>query len=78
VPNEVGPAPDLAPRNTSFGNSVARLVGETESRIAPSKLPRTGDVLIGREDELAILDEAWKNSKTCIVQIVAPGGVGKT
>jgi len=44
----------------------------------PSKLPRTGEYLIGRSQELATLTRAWTNSKTHIVQIVAPGGVGKT
>ena len=34
--------------------------------------------MIGRSKELATLTRAWKNSKTNIVQIVAPGGVGKT
>ena len=33
---------------------------------------------MGRDEELATLDQAWSNPKTCIVQIVAPGGVGKT
>jgi len=33
---------------------------------------------VGREDELAILDQAWENPQISIVQIVAPGGVGKT
>jgi hypothetical protein len=47
-------------------------------RIAVSKMPRTGDYLVGRDDELAILDQAWTHPNTCIVQIVAPGGVGKT
>lgn len=47
-------------------------------RIMVSKLPRTGEHLVGRDSELAILDDAWVNSPTSIVQIVAPGGVGKT
>jgi hypothetical protein len=43
-----------------------------------SKLPRTGEHLVGRTKEKASLTRAWNNPKTCIVQIVAPGGVGKT
>ena len=57
---------------TSLSNSP------TERRIATTKLPRTGDHLVGRETELQRLEEAWANKKTTIVQIVAPGGVGKT
>ena len=32
----------------------------------PSKLPRTGEHLIGRSKELATLTRAWKNPKTSI------------
>jgi hypothetical protein len=49
-----------------------------ENPFPPSKLPLTGEHLIGRSQELATLTRAWNNSKTHIVQIVAPGGVGKT
>lgn len=44
----------------------------------PTKLPTTGDHLIGRESELEKLTEAWHNESKRLVQIVAPGGVGKT
>ena len=79
--NPVGTIPDLStktappPSNQPAGSSVAPW---QSSPIAVSKLPRTGDILIGRQVELRRLTQAWKNPKTCIVQIVAPGGVGKT
>lgn len=44
----------------------------------PTKLPRTGDHLIGRDNELEKLSEAWNSESKRLVQIVAPGGVGKT
>lgn len=49
-----------------------------ENPFPRSKLPRTGEYLVGRSKELAKLTRAWSNPKTSIVQIVAPGGVGKT
>ncbi len=42
------------------------------------KLPVTGDQLFVREKELAQLDEAWADTHTRIVILVAWGGVGKT
>jgi class 3 adenylate cyclase len=47
-------------------------------RAFTSNLPAVDSLLIGREKELDFLDQAWANSKTNIVQIVAPGGTGKT
>jgi len=44
----------------------------------PSRLPRTGEFLIGRSEQTARLTTAWNCSKTNVVQIIAPGGVGKT
>jgi len=42
------------------------------------KLPVTGDRLFGREKELQQLEEAWADTHTRIVVLVAWGGVGKT
>ncbi len=55
----------------------SRKVCETE-KISLAKLPSTNPELFGREEELAILDAAWANSRTNIVSLVAWGGVGKT
>ena len=55
----------------------SRKVYETE-KISLAKLPSTNPELFGREEELAILDEAWASSQTNIVSLVAWGGVGKT
>jgi len=47
-------------------------------KVSLAKLPVTGGRLFGREKELQFLDEAWTDSHTRIVILVAWGGVGKT
>jgi hypothetical protein len=79
--NPVATVPDLS--TMTAPESISQTAGASaapwqSSPIAVSKLPRTGDVLIGRALELRRLTQAWKNPTTSIVQIVAPGGVGKT
>ncbi|HET8774777.1 MAG TPA: SEFIR domain-containing protein [Thermoanaerobaculia bacterium] len=50
-----------------------------EPRIAASRIPSSGALLIGRERELAMLDAAWSGeAKKNVVTIVAFGGVGKS
>lgn len=49
-----------------------------QSRIAPTRLRHSAEKLIGREADLARLDEAWANPATHVLTIVAFGGVGKT
>ncbi|MFT5322329.1 MAG: hypothetical protein ACI8P0_000164 [Planctomycetaceae bacterium] len=78
VANPVGSIPDLSAQTAPASNATTATTTQQSSRIAPSELPRTGEYLIGRQLELRRLTQAWKNPKTCIVQIVAPGGVGKT
>ncbi len=48
------------------------------AQVMLSKLPTTGKDLFGRENELKIIDEAWSESHTRILCLVAWGGVGKT
>ena len=69
----------LAPSSHKSEDDGARLPTHNKSaKTAVSRLPRTGDYLVGRDRELAVLDIAWDSEKTRVVQIVAPGGVGKT
>ena len=42
------------------------------------KLPAVDPTLLGREKELAFLDQAWADPAANLVQIVAAGGTGKT
>ena len=67
----------LAPE-LSFPRTYDVTLSAASAKIAVSKLPRTGEFLVGRAPELEILDEAWESAQTQIMQIVAPGGVGKT
>jgi hypothetical protein len=50
----------------------------TTYRTFTSNLPAVDSLLIGRDTELEFLDQAWANPKTNVVQIIAPGGTGKT
>ncbi len=62
-----------------IGRDGTRTVpGGTCAGVSLYKLPVTGDRLFGREKELALLDEAWNDTHTRIVCLVAWGGVGKT
>lgn len=47
-------------------------------KIHTAKLPTTSATLFGRDNELDILDDAWKNPHTHILSLVAWGGVGKS
>lgn len=47
-------------------------------RTFTSKLPTVNTLLIGRDDKIVFLDQAWANPDTNFVQIIAPGGTGKT
>ncbi|HEX3683024.1 MAG TPA: toll/interleukin-1 receptor domain-containing protein [Bryobacteraceae bacterium] len=47
-------------------------------RVFVSKLPAVDPALFGRGSELAFLDQAWADPATNLIQIIAPGGTGKT
>lgn len=46
--------------------------------IHSDSLPTVEGSLFGRKEELALLDTAWSNPQTHIIQFIAPGGTGKT
>lgn len=46
--------------------------------VSISKLPITGEPLFGRELELGLLDGAWSDAETNVINVVAWGGVGKS
>lgn len=48
------------------------------TKIHTDRLPTTRGKFFGRVDELKLLDDAWANPQTHIVQFIAPGGTGKT
>ncbi len=55
-----------------------RYIPVPPEKVSISKLPSTGQYPLGREKELARLAEAWEEEGTCLVTLIAWGGVGKT
>ena len=55
-----------------------RPISKATYRTFIAKLPTVDPTLIGRDDQLAFLDQAWSDPATNFVQIVAAGGTGKT
>jgi tetratricopeptide (TPR) repeat protein len=51
---------------------------KASSIIYSDRLPTVKGEFFGRAEELALLDEAWKDKHTHILQFIAPGGTGKT
>jgi hypothetical protein len=51
---------------------------EATTIVAPTRLRHTAERLIGRDDELGRLDEAWDNPRKNVVVVRAFGGMGKT
>ena len=47
-------------------------------KISVARLPITGSDLFGREEDIAFLNEAWRNQHINVVTIVAWAGVGKS
>jgi hypothetical protein len=60
-------------------NPPVTFPGESgDPKISVAKLPTVSPLLVGREEEVKTLDDAWPNSAVRLVSIVAFGGVGKT
>lgn len=62
----------MSPAPAPLGNGTA-----ARHEAYTAKLPATDSTLIGRDAELAQLEAAWQNG-TNLVQVIAPGGTGKT
>ena len=83
-----------ADRDVVFGEVASRIFKESEPGYVPpppppplwpapkqcdiSRLPETGSLLFGRDEELNRLDKAWEGDDTNIVVFKAYGGVGKS
>lgn len=59
---------------------LVEILPRLESRIEvpPTKLRHTAEVLIGRDEELTMLDEAWNDPHKNVVVVRGKGGEGKT
>ncbi len=61
-----------------FARDPSDRTRRAERAVHIARLPSTGQQLFGREEELRALDEAWDDSNTRILSLIAWGGVGKT
>jgi tetratricopeptide (TPR) repeat protein len=52
--------------------------GGLSYRAFTSKLPAVNPLLIGRDEQIALLDRAWADPAANLVQVIAAGGTGKT
>ena len=67
------------PANKTLQRALLHAPDTGELIVSVGRLPTTDlSHFVAREDELAMLDAAWSGDATGVVQIVAPGGVGKT
>lgn len=71
----LGQRPDFTKSGTSIAASTSFTMPE---RTDISHLPDLQPHFTAREQELALLDEAWADPQTNLLQFVAPGGTGKT
>ncbi len=78
--NALGAIPVL-PRQRAPDNSPSAATsvqpGLSRVQVSQTKLPRTAQELIGREEELTMLDRAWNEGKNIVV-VRGKGGEGKT
>ena len=63
-------------------NKLTTSESTTSSNSTPTilsdRLPTVAGKFFGREQELQLLDDAWRSDQTTIVEFVASGGTGKT
>jgi hypothetical protein len=86
-------AHDREQHMTDIANEIVNLVEQLEKRkneAQPHRLPAPTDIhvsglpetnyerLVGRDADLQRLDEAWGNTETSIVSLIAEGGAGKS
>ena len=70
---------DLARTVTLGAITPNRPLTNPSVKIDLFNLPAGASDFLGREAELTLLDEAWADAgRTQVVELVAPGGVGKT
>jgi tetratricopeptide (TPR) repeat protein len=72
------PADSAAGAGESAEVKPQRAAPTLPQKVAPTRLRHSAEKLIGREADLARLDEAWADPRIRVLTIVAFGGVGKT
>jgi len=68
---------DEAQRKRALLDAAGRAKAR-EIRTSIQKLPTADPHLFGRDAQLAWLEQAWSGGRTGFLQIIAPGGAGKT
>jgi tetratricopeptide (TPR) repeat protein len=69
---------NLSSNDSSTFKTKWRQPVSATNKISISRMPVTGRDLFGRELELKTLDEAWSDTNTYIISVIAWGGVGKS
>jgi tetratricopeptide (TPR) repeat protein len=69
---------DDAQRKRALLDATGTARTTTEVRTSIQKLPTVDPTVFGRGAQLDWLEQAWANPQTNFVQIIAPGGAGKT
>jgi hypothetical protein len=62
----------------TLSSTEDRWTSSGERAVSIHRLPVTGEVFVGREQELAQLDRAWQEPGVHVISLVAWGGVGKS
>lgn len=74
-----GTASSPQPRDEDEHSTSIQANAQVEPiHVARPRLPDTGEFMVGRRDEIRMLDAAWSNSEQHVISIIAFGGVGKT
>ena len=64
-------------RRVAMAGEIARALSDGASA-PPSRIPATGDAIIGRDEELAAACALLDRTDVAVVTLTGPGGVGKT
>jgi len=78
VTHDVSPDQQAAPERGESESPATTWQPQPDLKVSIAHLPQPGKHFVGRENELAMLDNAWLDAKTNIVEFVAFGGVGKS
>jgi predicted N-acetyltransferase YhbS len=83
APESAGVVGVVGAQDVTIGRLALGAPGESKPQVHPTvdlgRLPETGyERLVGRNVELARLDEAWSADRTNILSLIAEGGAGKS
>ena len=76
--NPVATKSSPAAKPTIPNSTTSQALTTSTPTILSDRLPTVKGKFFGREDELQLLDDAWRSKQSTIVEFVASGGTGKT